>query len=86
MAELYTGFPLFPGENEQDQLLHIMYVQGVPPLELLKIATRRRLFFNEIDEPIVVENSRGKKRLPNGRSLYTSLRNCKDDNFRDFLA
>lgn len=28
MAELYTGYPLFPGENEVDQLACIMEVRG----------------------------------------------------------
>ncbi|KAF9960309.1 hypothetical protein BGZ65_012527, partial [Modicella reniformis] len=28
LAELYTGYPLFPGENEQEQLACIMEIQG----------------------------------------------------------
>lgn len=28
MAELYTGYPLFPGENEVEQLACIMEVRG----------------------------------------------------------
>ena len=28
MAELYTGYPLFPGENEAEQLACIMEVRG----------------------------------------------------------
>jgi dual specificity tyrosine-phosphorylation-regulated kinase 2/3/4 len=35
LAELYTGFPLFPGENEQEQLALIMEVRGVPPRGIL---------------------------------------------------
>jgi dual specificity tyrosine-phosphorylation-regulated kinase 2/3/4 len=35
IAELYTGFPLFPGENEIDQLAYIMEILGVPEKEVL---------------------------------------------------
>lgn len=30
LAELYTGFPLFPGENEVEQLACIMEILGLP--------------------------------------------------------
>lgn len=30
MAELYTGFPLFPGVNERDQLQKIFAILGCP--------------------------------------------------------
>lgn len=29
LAELYTGYPLFPGENESDQLSCIMEIIGM---------------------------------------------------------
>jgi len=45
LAELYTGYPLFPGENEADQLSCIMEVLNLPPSSVLECATRRRLFF-----------------------------------------
>ena len=45
LAELYTGCPLFPGENEAEQLACIMEVQGLPDPEYLKGATRLRTFF-----------------------------------------
>lgn len=48
LAELYTGYPLFPGENEVEQLACIMEVFGLPPNNVLDQATRRRLFFGKI--------------------------------------
>lgn len=45
LAELYTGYPLFPGENEVEQLACIMEVINLPPDDLINSATRRRLFF-----------------------------------------
>lgn len=48
LAELYTGYPLFPGENEVEQLACIMEVLALPPHHLLIAASRRRLFFGEL--------------------------------------
>ncbi|CAG8516761.1 9848_t:CDS:10 [Acaulospora colombiana] len=45
LAELYTGYPLFPGEGEQEQLACIMEVQGVPERYLIEKSTRKKLFF-----------------------------------------
>lgn len=47
MAELYTGFPIFPGENEQEQLSCIMEVLGVPEKEFINRSSRKRLFFGK---------------------------------------
>lgn len=30
VAELFIGYPLFPGEDENEQILYIMEVLGVP--------------------------------------------------------
>jgi dual specificity tyrosine-phosphorylation-regulated kinase 2/3/4 len=38
ISELYTGFPLFPGEDEVEQLAYIMEIYDVPDPEVLKIA------------------------------------------------
>ncbi|KAG1140952.1 hypothetical protein G6F37_004251 [Rhizopus arrhizus] len=45
IAELYTGTPLFPGENEQDQLGCIMEIIGAPQKHLIDRCSRRKLFF-----------------------------------------
>lgn len=45
LAELYTGFPIFPGENEQEQLSCIMEVLGVPDKDLINRSSRKKLFF-----------------------------------------
>ena len=48
MAELYTGFPIFPGENEQEQLSCIMEILGVPDKDFINRSSRKRLFFGGI--------------------------------------
>lgn len=45
LAELYTGYPIFPGENEIEQLACIMEVLGTPPDNVIAHASRKRLFF-----------------------------------------
>lgn len=45
LVELYTGHPLFPGENEAEQMLAIMEVCGVPPKHIIETAPRRKFFF-----------------------------------------
>jgi dual specificity tyrosine-phosphorylation-regulated kinase 2/3/4 len=44
LCELTTGSPLFPGENEHDQLLCIMEVAGVPPVDIMHRAPPVRSF------------------------------------------
>ena len=48
LVELYTGYPLFPGENEAEQLLCIMEVKGLPPSSILSSGSRSRTFFGMI--------------------------------------
>lgn len=40
-----TGYPLFPGENEVEQLACMMEVLGLPPTSVLENATRKKMFF-----------------------------------------
>ncbi|CAN8003283.1 unnamed protein product, partial [Ixodes pacificus] len=85
LAELYTGFPLFPGENEADQLACIMEVLGPPPPSVMELATRRRLFFDSKNNPRTLTNSKGKKRKPHSKTLAAVL-GCNDEEFVDFLS
>lgn len=55
LAELYTGCPLFPGENEVEQLACIMEILGAPSDEVISIASRRRLFFGEFTEIFIID-------------------------------
>jgi serine/threonine protein kinase len=45
LAELYTGVPIFPGENEHEQLACIMEVIGLPDHSIVNRSSRRKLFF-----------------------------------------
>ncbi|XP_037909911.1 dual specificity tyrosine-phosphorylation-regulated kinase 2 isoform X3 [Hermetia illucens] len=85
LAELYTGFPLFPGENEVEQLACIMEVLGLPPEDLINAASRRRLFFDSRGYPRCITNLKGRKRRPGSRTLAQALR-CTDSVFLDFVS
>ena len=84
LAELYTGYPLFAGENESEQLACIMEVLGLPPKNMLDLATRKKLFFDDDDHPKLVVNSRNKRRRPGNKTLADALR-CTDTLFISFL-
>ncbi|XP_027638699.2 dual specificity tyrosine-phosphorylation-regulated kinase 4, partial [Falco peregrinus] len=84
IAELYTGYPLFPGENEVDQLACIMEVLGLPPPDFIQAASRKRTFFDSKGFPKSITNSKGKKRCPDSKDLSTVLK-THDAGFLDFL-
>ncbi|XP_003496079.1 dual specificity tyrosine-phosphorylation-regulated kinase 4 [Cricetulus griseus] len=84
MAELYTGYPLFPGENEIEQLACIMEVLGLPPAHLVQTASRRQIFFDSKGLPKNITNNRGEKRYPDSKDLTMVLKTY-DSSFLDFL-
>lgn len=84
LAELFTGYPLFPGENEAEQLACIMEVLDTPPVEQIEASPRRRLFFDRAFQPRSVTNSRGRKRKPGTKNLASVLR-CDNMPFLCFL-
>eukprot|EP00210_Caulerpa_lentillifera_P004756 g4540.t1 len=84
LAELYTGYPIFPGENEQEQLLCIMEVLGEPPRSMLGSSTKWRMFFDASYRPRIVASSRGKKRYPGTKDIASKIR-CRDKLFLMFL-
>ncbi|RFU25618.1 hypothetical protein B7463_g10731, partial [Scytalidium lignicola] len=85
LAELYTGVPIFPGENEQEQLACIMEVFGPPEKHLIAKSSRRKLFFDSLGEPRLTVSSKGRRRRPSTKTLQQVLK-CNDEAFLDFLA
>lgn len=51
LAELLTGYPIFAGEDEGDQLALIMEVLGMPPQSLLDVSKRARHFISSKGYP-----------------------------------
>mmetsp|Transcript_63616 Transcript_63616/g.141889 ORF Transcript_63616/g.141889 Transcript_63616/m.141889 type:complete len:161 (+) Transcript_63616:902-1384(+) len=84
LAELYLGYPLFPGEDEVEQFACIMEVLGVPPKKLMQESTRGKLFCDADSNLRIVPNSRGRKRRPSSKDLMSALQ-CTDTSFVSFL-
>ncbi|XP_054712289.1 homeodomain-interacting protein kinase 2-like [Uloborus diversus] len=50
IAELFLGWPLYPGSSEYDQIRYISQTQGLPAEHMLNAATKTtRFFFRETD-------------------------------------
>ncbi|CAH1103217.1 unnamed protein product [Psylliodes chrysocephalus] len=101
LAELLTGFPLLPGEDEADQLACIMELLGLPPQRLLDQSKRAKNFISSKGIPryctcstlpdgtVVLSGGlsrRGKPRGPPGsKDLKRALKGCDDPLFLDFI-
>uniref|UniRef100_T1JLC7 dual-specificity kinase n=1 Tax=Strigamia maritima TaxID=126957 RepID=T1JLC7_STRMM len=101
LAELLTGYPLLPGEDENDQLACIIELTGMPSQKLLDQSKRAKNFINSKGYPryctsttlrdgSVVLNGgrsrRGKVRGPPSSKEWTlALKGCDDPLFIDFL-
>ncbi|XP_059834329.1 dual specificity tyrosine-phosphorylation-regulated kinase 2 isoform X1 [Hypanus sabinus] len=101
LAELLTGYPLLPGEDEGDQLACMMELLGTAPQKFLDQSKRAKNFVSSKGYPryctvtslpdgSVVLNGgrsrRGKLRGPPGsKDWVTALKGCDDPLFLDFL-
>ncbi|XP_043233572.1 homeodomain-interacting protein kinase 1-like isoform X1 [Amphibalanus amphitrite] len=51
IAELFLGWPLYPGSSEYDQIRYIRQTQGQPPEHMLNNATKTtRFFYRDVDQ------------------------------------
>lgn len=101
LAELLTGYPLLPGEDEADQLACIVELIGMPPQKLLDQSKRAKTFISSKGHPRYCTSTtlpdgttvlnggrsrRGKLRGPPGsREWSSALKGCDDQLFIDFL-
>ncbi|RWS32008.1 dual specificity tyrosine-phosphorylation-regulated kinase 2-like protein [Leptotrombidium deliense] len=101
LAELATGYPLLPGEDEFDQLACIIELLGKPPQKLLDQSKRAKNFISSkgypryctttpLSDGSVVLNGgrsrRGKMRGPPASKEWSvALKGCEDEQFIDFI-
>ena len=101
LAELLTGYPLFPGEDEGDQLACTIELLGMPSQKLLESSKRTKNFVSSKGHPryctvttlpdgsTVLTGGRsrhGKTRgPPSSKSWVQALKGCDDSMFIDFL-
>ncbi|EDV29729.1 uncharacterized protein TRIADDRAFT_2504, partial [Trichoplax adhaerens] len=102
LAELLTGYPLFPGEDEGDQLACIMELLGMPTTRLLETAKRGKNFIsskghpryctvtNAPDGSVILSGGRSRRGKfrgpPKSKHLVDALKGCDDSLFLDFLS
>ena len=84
LCELFTGFPIFPGENEYDLIYYFMEYLGMPSKNLIEFSPKKNLFFDENGNCLNKKNSFGKIRKPNKKSIENLLKNS-DEDFVDFV-
>ncbi|XP_034433637.1 dual specificity tyrosine-phosphorylation-regulated kinase 2 isoform X2 [Hippoglossus hippoglossus] len=101
LAELLTGYPLLPGEDEADQLACIIELLGMPSQKLLDASKRAKNFVSSKGYPRYCtvttlpdgstvlnggRSRRGKVRSPpGGKEWSVALKGCDDPLFLDFL-
>lgn len=101
LAELLTGYPMFPGEDEGDQLACIIELLGMPPQKLLDNSKRARNFISSKGYPRYCtvttlpdgntslnggRSRRGKPRgPPSSKEMVVALKGCDDSMFIDFM-
>ncbi|XP_054615656.1 dual specificity tyrosine-phosphorylation-regulated kinase 2 isoform X2 [Dunckerocampus dactyliophorus] len=101
LAELLTGCPLLPGEDEGDQLACIMELLGMPSQKLLDSSKRAKNFVSSKGYPRYCtvttlpdgttalnggRSRRGKLRgPPSSKEWSAALKGCDDPLFLDFL-
>lgn len=84
VCEMAMGFPIFPGENELEQLQCIMEVLGVPPQRMVDRSPRKKNFFEPSGAPKLTPNSHNRVRKPSSKDLQQVLR-TEDKLFVDFV-
>jgi len=76
LAELLVGFPILPGEDEEDQLALTIELLGTPPVHLLKESKRAAKFFYSDGTPryCSVSATKGITMVEGGKSRRGRLR------------
>jgi dual specificity tyrosine-phosphorylation-regulated kinase 2/3/4 len=78
LAELFTGSPLFSGEDEKEQLMCMMEILGPPPIEVIQIASKRDFYFEKNYSVKDLVSSRGRKRYPKTKEIRSVLKGADE--------
>ena len=85
LAELFTGEPLFPGNNEQEQLEYIMELKGIFPESMIDLSRKKDHYFDEDYSPYLIDHDKyGILRIPENRTLQDAVPSS-DKLFLDFI-
>ncbi|KRX06852.1 Protein kinase-like domain [Pseudocohnilembus persalinus] len=84
IAELIMGYPIFPGETEQESVGYMNELLGIPPIDMLNKAVRKQYFYTENNEAIIVRNKMDEELIPQSKSFQEILE-TNDEQFIDFI-
>lgn len=82
IVEMLLGRPLFPGDDELEELTMIAEVLGNPPSELVKLGKRKREFFDSTGK---LKARRGKPRRAGSMPIQSALKS-NDPFYCDFIS
>ncbi|CAI2356952.1 unnamed protein product [Caenorhabditis sp. 36 PRJEB53466] len=87
IAELFLGWPLYPGSSEYDQIRFIIQTQGVPPSTMLESASKLHRFFKEVksDSPNHASVGGTYYRLKTVEEYETSSTSAKSKETRKYI-
>lgn len=68
LVELFQGYPIFPGEDEFEQVAMMMEVLDVPGAEFIEKGCRTKKFFVDF-KPKIKPNKKGFLRKPGSKNL-----------------
>jgi dual specificity tyrosine-phosphorylation-regulated kinase 2/3/4 len=92
LIELFTGFPLFPGTNEREQMGLVIDVIGMPNASVLSRSTRKNMFSQFKEEPTAVPAAKGSEVLSQQdkeerlKYIMAKLREVPDPSFVNLIA
>lgn len=92
LIELFTGFPLFPGTNEREQMQLVIDVIGNPNESVLQRSTRKDMFTQFKEERTAVPAAKGSEVLSDKEKeerlkyIMTKLREVPDPLFVNLIA
>ena len=77
LLELHTGYPVFAGKDEADQMSVIVYRLGIPPKEMLDRGKKTNLFFDKdpitgewnMKPELLLDPNSHETRIPGGRPI-----------------
>lgn len=73
LVELTTGQPIFPGHDEQEQLVFQTEVLGLPDSSLIQSSKYGYKYFDESGAPNMIKDSKGRVRTPGSVSLADAI-------------
>lgn len=84
VAEMMTGHPLFPGEDENEQMQMYMEVLGAPPRALIEKCPRSKYFFTPDFKPVMSTINRRRRKV--GGSTLRLMTHISDNLLIDLLS